>query len=113
MKASEQLMWALFRLLRGEGERMCHLVSLGLEPLENLSETIQAWLTHSIQRIGPLHLAEVGRPAAPGCVENIGLAVHILDHEVLPLESEVEREAFIQAGIKNGISEAVKCFTGK
>lgn len=70
-------------------ECVTDLVSLRLEPLENLFETIQARLTHSIQRIGPLDLAEVGRSAAPGGVENISLAVHILDHEVLPLESEV------------------------
>lgn len=89
------------------------LVSLRLEPLENLLETVQAWLAHSIQRIGPLHLAKVGRSVAPGGVENVSLAVHVLDHEVLPLESEVQREAFTKTGIKKGISEVVKCFTGK
>lgn len=63
------------------------LMSLSLEPLENLFEAIQARLPHSIQRIGTLDLAKVGRSAAPGGVENIGFAVHILDHEVLPLEN--------------------------
>lgn len=62
------------------------LVSLSLEALENLFEAIQARLPHSVQRIGTLDLTEVGRSAAPGGVENVGFAVHILDHEVLPLE---------------------------
>lgn len=62
-------------------------MSLRLEPLENLFETIQARLTHPIQRVGPLDLAEVGRSVAARGVEDICLAVHILDHEVLPLES--------------------------
>lgn len=62
-------------------------MSLRLEPLENLFETIQARLTHPIQRVGPLDLAEVGRSVATRGVEDIRLAVHILDHEVLPLES--------------------------
>lgn len=69
-------------------ECLTHLVSLRLEPLEDLFETVQAGLTHSIQRIAPLDLAEVGRSAAPGGVENIGLAVDVLDHEELPLERE-------------------------
>lgn len=70
-------------------EYVIYLVSPRLEPLENLFETVQARLTHSIERMRPLGLAEVGRSAAPGGVENVSLAVHILDHEVLPLESAV------------------------
>lgn len=81
-------------------ECVTDLVSLRLEPLENLFETVQARLTHPVQGIGPLGLAEVGRSAAPGSVENISFAVHILDHEVLPLESVVKRKALIKAGIK-------------
>lgn len=63
------------------------LVSLRLEPLEDLFKTVQARLTHPVQRVGPLDLAEVGCSVAPRGVEDIGLAVHILHHEVLPLES--------------------------
>lgn len=70
-------------------EHSNYLMPLCLKPLENLFETIQAWLTHSIQRVGPLDLAEVGRSKAPNGIEDICLAVHILDHEVLPLESNV------------------------
>lgn len=62
------------------------LMSLSLEPLEDLFEAIQARLPHSIQRIGTLDLTEVGRSTAPTGVENVGFAVYILDHEVLPLE---------------------------
>ena len=61
-------------------------MSLRLEPLENLFEAAQARLTHPIQRIGSLDLAEVGRPIAARGIQDICLAVHILDHEVLPLE---------------------------
>lgn len=62
-------------------------MSLRLEPLENLSEAVQARLAHPIQRVGPLDLTEVGRSIAACGVEDVCLAVHILDHEVLPLES--------------------------
>lgn len=86
-------------------ECVADLVSLRLEPLEDLFEAVQARLTHSVQRIGPLDLTEVGRSAAPGGVKNVGLAVYILDHEVLPLESEVYREAFIKAGIKKAFGK--------
>lgn len=68
-------------------ENNSDLVSLRLEPLENLFEAIQARLTHPIQRVGSLDLAEVGRPIAACGIQDICLAVHILDHEVLPLES--------------------------
>lgn len=67
-------------------ENNSHLVSLRLEPLENLFEAIQARLTHPIQRVGSLDLPEVGRSIAARGTEDICLAVHILDHEVLPLE---------------------------
>lgn len=76
-------------------ECVTDLVSLRLEPLEDLFETIQAGLAHSVQRIAPFDLAKVWRSAALGGDENIGLAAHVLDHEVLPLESEVLRKAFI------------------
>lgn len=66
-----------------------NLVSLRLKPLENLFEAVQARLAHPIQRVGPLDLAEVGRSIAARGIEDICLAVHILDHEVLPLESNV------------------------
>lgn len=93
-------------------------MSLRLEPLEDLFETIQAGLTHSIQRVAPFDLAKVWRSAAPGGDENVGLAGHVLDHEVLPLEKGgfLRKKAFIQAGIKKkkkDISEVGKCFTGK
>lgn len=40
------------------------LVSLCLEPLEKLLESIQTGLTHPVQGVGPFHLAEVRRPVA-------------------------------------------------
>lgn len=63
------------------------LMSLCLEPLENLFEAVQARLTHPVQRVGSLDLAEVGRTVAARGIKDVCLAVHILDHEVLPLES--------------------------
>lgn len=83
-------------------EGVTDLVSLRLEPLEDLFETIQAGLTHSIQRVAPFDLAKVWRSAALGGDENVGLAGHVLDHEVLPLEKGgfFKEKAFIQAGIK-------------
>lgn len=65
-----------------------NLVSLRLEPLKNLFEAVQARLTHPIQRVGPLDLAKVGRAVAARGIEDICLAVHILHHEVLPLEKQ-------------------------
>lgn len=62
-------------------------MSLRLELLENLFETVQAGLTHPIQRVGALDLAEVGRTVAAGGVEDVCLTEHILDHEVHPLDS--------------------------
>ncbi len=58
-------------------------MSLRLEPLKNLFEAVQARLTHPIQRVGAFNLAEVWRSKAASCVQDICLAVHILDHEVL------------------------------
>ena len=63
-------------------------MSLHLEPLEDLLEAVQARLTHPVQRVGSLDLAEVGRPIAARGVQDICLGVHVLDHEVLPLESK-------------------------
>lgn len=74
---------------RGWTSRVANLVSLCLEPLEDLFEAVQAGLAHPVQGIRALGLAEVGRSAAAGGVEHVCFAVHILDHEVLPLESEV------------------------
>ena len=64
-----------------------NLLSLCLESLEDLFEAIQAGLTHPIQRVRSLHLAEVGHSIAAFGVEDICLTVHILNHEVLPLET--------------------------
>lgn len=66
------------------------LVSLCLEPLEDLFEAVQAWLTHPIQWVGSLDLAEVWRTVAACGIKNVCFAVHILDHEVLPLESNAD-----------------------
>lgn len=65
-------------------------MSLCLEHLENLFKAIQAGLTHPIQRVGSHNLAEVGRSIAAGGIQDICLAVHILDHEVLSLESNAK-----------------------
>lgn len=69
-------------------ENKIDLMSLRLEPLENLFEAVQTRLTHPIQRVGSLDLTEVGRPVAARGIQDICLAVHILDHEVLPLEKQ-------------------------
>lgn len=63
------------------------LMTLCLESLEDLFEAIQAWLTHAIKGVRSLHLAEVGRPITPCGVKDVRLAVHILDHEILPLQT--------------------------
>lgn len=62
-------------------------MSLRLEPLEDLFEAVQARLAHPKQRVGPLDLAEVGRSVAARGVQDVCLAVDILHHEVLPLQS--------------------------
>lgn len=71
---------------RGWKSCVADLVSLCLEPLEDLFEAVQTGLAHSVQGIRPLGLPEVGRSAAAGGVEHVCFAVHILDHEVLTLE---------------------------
>lgn len=68
-------------------EKNSDLVSLRLQSLENLFEAVHAGLTHPVQRVGSLDLAEVGRSVAARGIEDICLAEHILDHEILPLES--------------------------
>lgn len=83
-------MWACVywsKMLHVYKEHDSDLVSLRLKSLENLFEAVQARLTHPIQRVGSLDLAEVGSPIAARGIKDICLAVHILDHEVLPLES--------------------------
>lgn len=73
----------------GNKERKVDLVSQCLQPLKNAFEAIQAGLTHPIQRVGSPDLAEVGRSTAARGVEDVCLAVHILHHEELPLESNL------------------------
>lgn len=96
-------------------EGVTDLVSLRLEPLEDLFETVQAGLTHSIQRVAAFDLAKVWRSAAPGGDENVGLAGHVLDHEVLPLEMGgfLRKSLYSSRHPKKDISEVGKRFTGK
>lgn len=63
-------------------------MSLSLQLLEEQPEAVEAGLTHPEQRIGAAHLAEVWSPVAAAGVEDVGLAEHILDHEVLALQRE-------------------------
>ena len=70
-------------------------MSLRLEPLQNVLEAVEARLTHPVQRVGSLHLAEVGRSIAARGVEDVCFAVHVLDHEVLPLERKSLALAFV------------------
>lgn len=83
-------------------------MSLCLEPLENVLEAVQARLTHTVQRVGSLDLAEVGRSIAARGIEDICLAVHILDHEVLPLETNVnlisEQTTFLQLPLERALA---------
>ena len=64
---------------------MGHLMALGVQPLEDLFEAVQAGLAHPVEGVGSFHPAEVGGPVAGRGVEDVRLAGHILHHEVLPL----------------------------
>lgn len=63
-------------------------MSLSLQLLEEQPEAVEAGLTHPEQRVGAAHLAEVWSAVAAAGVEDVGLAEHILDHEVLALQRE-------------------------
>lgn len=73
-------------------------MSLSLQLLQEQPEAVEAGLTHPEQRIGAAHLAEVWSPVAAAGVEDVGLAEHILDHEVLALQREARGRG---GGMKN------------
>lgn len=60
-------------------------MSLRLQLLEEQLEAVEAGLSHPEQRVGATHLTEVRRPVAAAGGEDVDLAEHILDHEVLTL----------------------------
>lgn len=66
-------------------------MTLTLQSLENLFETIQTRLAHAVQRRAAFALPEVGRSVRAGGVENIRFAEHVLDHEVRTLRESGQR----------------------
>lgn len=66
-------------------------MSLRLQLLEEQLEAVEAGLAHPEQRVGAADLAEVWSPVAAAGAEDIDLAKHILDHEVLALQRPRER----------------------
>lgn len=67
-------------------------MSLRLQLLEEQLEAVEAGLAHPEQRVGAADLAEVWSPVAAAGAEDVDLAEHILDHEVLALKRPRGRE---------------------
>lgn len=75
-------------------------MSLRLQLLEEELEPVEAGLAHPEKRVGAVHLTEVWSSVAAASAEDVDLAEHVLNHEVLSLlrqgegkgERVVERE---------------------
>lgn len=63
-----------------------------LQLLEEQPEAIEAGLAHPEQRVGAADLTEVWGPVATAGAEDVDLAEHVLDHEVLALQREIGRD---------------------
>lgn len=70
-------------------------MSLRLQPLEEQLEAVEAGLAHPEQRVGAARLTEVRSPVAGAGAEDVHLAEHVLDHEVLALLRQREGERVV------------------
>lgn len=68
-------------------------MSLRLQLLEEQLEAVEAGLAHPEQRVRAADLTEVWSPVAAAGAEDIDLAEHVLDHEVLALQGQTEGES--------------------